>query len=152
MNFLLNNNSGKPAYVQLYQKLVEDILSGAYPFGSRLPSKRMLAEETGLSVITVEHAVSLLCEEGYVESRQRSGYYVIYRNADFLGDGRKLPSPASCRSGRVPLPLPGASARHIPVPAGNPSPSGASPDRPSNSRRTAGCSHSPWRSPEASSG
>ena len=94
MNFLLNSNSGKPAYVQLYQTLVEDILSGAYPFGSRLPSKRMLAEETGLSVITVEHAVSLLCEEGYVESRQRSGYYVIYRNADFLGDGRKLPPPA----------------------------------------------------------
>lgn len=86
MNFVLNQVSGKPAYVQLYKKLVEDIVSDVYPYGSKLPSKRTIAADTGLSVITVEHAISLLCEEGYAESRQRSGSYVIYRKEDFPGN------------------------------------------------------------------
>ena len=40
------------------------------------------AAELGVSTVTVEHAYSLLCEEGYVESRERSGYYVIFRESD----------------------------------------------------------------------
>ena len=46
--------------------------------GSRLPSKRSLAAETGLSLITVEHALALLCDEGYAEARPRSGYYAAF--------------------------------------------------------------------------
>ena len=53
-------------------------------YGNKLPSKRLLAEETGVSVITIEHTYSILCDEGYIESRQRSGYYVIYRESEFL--------------------------------------------------------------------
>ena len=92
MNIVIDSISGKPAYVQLYQKLVDDIVSDAYLFGTRLPSKRVISADTGLSVITVEHALDLLCDEGYVESRQRSGYYVIYRKDDFPGKkGLSLP-------------------------------------------------------------
>ncbi len=69
-------------YMQLYRKLREGILEGAWPQGSRLPSKRTLAAENGISVVTVEHALSLLCDEGYAESRERSGTYVIYRAGD----------------------------------------------------------------------
>lgn len=47
-----------------------------------MPSKRLLSEETGLSLVTVEHAYALLCEEGYVSSRQRSGFYVSFRDED----------------------------------------------------------------------
>jgi GntR family transcriptional regulator/MocR family aminotransferase len=61
----------------------KDIVEGVLSFGSKLPSKRLLAEETGVSVITVEHTYSILCDEGYIEARQRSGYYVIYRESDF---------------------------------------------------------------------
>lgn len=71
-------------YLLLYERLRRDIRDGVYPFGTRLPSKRLLAEETNVSVITAEHAYTLLCEEGYIESRERSGYYVIYRDIDFL--------------------------------------------------------------------
>ena len=87
MEQVWNERQGKAAYLRLYRKLMEGILSGAYPYGSRLPSKRTIAADSGLSVITVEHAVGLLCEEGYVESRERSGYFVIYRGEDFLGSG-----------------------------------------------------------------
>ncbi|MBR5900592.1 MAG: PLP-dependent aminotransferase family protein [Clostridia bacterium] len=78
------NEKGQSAYIQLYNQLKEDLISKAYPFGAKLPSKRLLAEETGLSVITVEHAYNLLIEEGYVATKERSGYFVIYKEDDFL--------------------------------------------------------------------
>ena len=39
------------------------------------------AEELGLSVITVEHALALLTDEGYLLARPRSGYYVSFGQA-----------------------------------------------------------------------
>lgn len=84
-NYQIDEKTQTPAYMQLYQLLADDIVKNVYPYGSKLPSKRVIAEETGVSVITVEHAVELLLEEGYVESRERSGVFVIYRNEDFLG-------------------------------------------------------------------
>ncbi len=84
MKQYIDNHSAKAAYLQLYERLREDIIEGVYPFGSKLPSKRLLAEESGVSVITVEHAYALLAEEGYIEARPRSGYYAIYRERDFL--------------------------------------------------------------------
>lgn len=76
--------SGKVAYLQLYEQLRRDIVAGIYPYGVKLPSKRLLAEESGVSVITVQHAYAILCDEGYLESRQRSGYFVLYRECDFM--------------------------------------------------------------------
>jgi GntR family transcriptional regulator/MocR family aminotransferase len=54
-----------PVYIQIYKKIKEDIISGTYPYNTKLPSKRLLATETETSIITVEHAYNLLCEEGY---------------------------------------------------------------------------------------
>ncbi len=72
----------RPFYLQLYKQIREDIVSEAYPYHTKLPSKRNLAEEIGVSTVTVEHAYSLLCEEGYVESKERSGFVVVFRKAD----------------------------------------------------------------------
>jgi len=71
-----------PAYLKLYEKWREKIVRGDYPRGTRLPSKRQVAEEEGVSVVTAEHAFSLLCEEGYVDSRERSGYFVAFSKED----------------------------------------------------------------------
>lgn len=71
-------------YLQLYERLRDDITRGAYPFGARFPSKRTMAEESGVSIMTVEHAYSILCDEGYLVSRERSGYFVAYRDTDLL--------------------------------------------------------------------
>ncbi|MBQ9965979.1 MAG: PLP-dependent aminotransferase family protein [Clostridia bacterium] len=83
MKYHIDNESSSPAYLQLYEQMKNDIVSQMFPFGSKLPSKRTIATETGLSVITVQHAVMLLCDEGYIEARERSGYFVIYRLKDF---------------------------------------------------------------------
>ena len=74
--------TNKPAYLALYESLREEILSGIRPFGSRLPSRRILARDRGVSTVTAEHSLELLCEEGYAEPRPRSGCYVIYREED----------------------------------------------------------------------
>ena len=72
----------RPVYLQIYRQIKDDIINGSYPYRSKLPSKRLLADETGTSTVTVEHAYALLCDEGYVESREKSGFFVIFRNSD----------------------------------------------------------------------
>lgn len=65
-------------YLKVYEQIKNDIISGIYKFGDKIPSKRSTAENYGLSLITVEHAYDLLADESYIEPRERSGYYVIY--------------------------------------------------------------------------
>ena len=84
MKYRITEDSTSPAYLQLYYQLRQDIVQQIYQKGTKLPSKRLLAEEAGCSVITVEHAYSILCDEGYAEARERSGYFVVYQSEDFL--------------------------------------------------------------------
>ena len=83
MKYTIDQTKQTCAYLQLYEQLRDDIVREHYPYGTRLPSKRLLAEETGVSVITVQHALEILCDEGYVQTRERSGCFVIYRRVDF---------------------------------------------------------------------
>ena len=88
MNYRIERHSGESAYMQLYHQLRSDIVSGVLPKGTKLPSRRVLAAELGLSVITVEHALALLTDEGYTESRPRSGFIVSF---DGLPSSAPLP-------------------------------------------------------------
>ena len=93
MKYIIDKGQ-RPVYLQLYQMIREDILAENYPLGTKLPSKRVLAEETGVSTITVEHAYELLCQEGYVEARERSGFIVIFQKSDgFAASGALPPKP-----------------------------------------------------------
>ena len=79
MRYTIDKTATEAAYLQLYKQLREDIRQQVYPFGTKLPSKRTLAQETGVSTITIEHTYELLCDEGYAEARERSGYFVSFR-------------------------------------------------------------------------
>ena len=81
MNYTIEKGNG-PAYLQLYRFLRNDIIDGVYKYNTKLPSKRILADEATVSTITVEHAYALLCDEGYAEARERSGYFVIFQKDD----------------------------------------------------------------------
>ena len=72
----------RPVYLQIYKQIRQDIIDGLYPFGTKLPSMRLLCDELSVSTVTVDHAYALLCDEGYVESRERSGFVVIFRKSD----------------------------------------------------------------------
>ena len=69
----------RPVYLQLYNQIRDDIVNEILPYSSKIPSIRGLAEETGVSTITVEHAYALLCDEGYIEPKERSGFVVSFR-------------------------------------------------------------------------
>lgn len=84
MAYSIDKGSSESIYMQLYTALRESIIGGAYPYGAKLPSKRQTALEAGVSVISVEHAYEILCDEGYVEARERSGYYSVYRESDMI--------------------------------------------------------------------
>ncbi len=81
MKYIIDK-SKHPVYIQIYKLIRNDIINGVYPFNSKLPSKRLLSEELDVSTITVEHAYSLLCDEGYIESKERSGFFVIFQKSD----------------------------------------------------------------------
>ena len=72
----LDAASGVPLYEQLYESLAAEMRSGAIPAGTRMPGKRRLAAELSVSVNTVDAAYQMLAAEGYLESRERSGFYV----------------------------------------------------------------------------
>ena len=91
MRYIIDKKQ-RPVYLQLYRLLRDDIIAENYPYNTKLPSKRNLAEEIGVSTITVEHAYELLCDEGYIEARERSGYIVIFRNSDGFAAAGALPT------------------------------------------------------------
>ncbi len=92
MKYTIHRQQGEPTYLQLYRQVRQDIVKGILPHGTKLLSKRILGEELGISTVTVEHAYSLLCDEGYVESRERSGYFVIFRSTDGFAGTEEAPS------------------------------------------------------------
>ncbi len=91
MKYIIDKNN-RPVYLQLYQQIRNDILAGDYPYNTKLPSKRNLAEDVGVSTVTVEHAYELLCDEGYIEARERSGFVVIFRESDGFAVSTPLPT------------------------------------------------------------
>ncbi len=56
--------------------LPERCEAGTLAAGTRMPGKRRLAAELSVSVNTVDAAYQMLAAEGYLESRERSGFYV----------------------------------------------------------------------------
>ncbi len=75
LTYDFSNISG-PIYKELYQKIRQDILKGKIKTGEKLPSKRTLAQNLGISTITVENAYDQLISEGYLFSEQKKGYFV----------------------------------------------------------------------------
>lgn len=111
-------------YEKIYALLKTEILSGAYPYGARLPSKRTLAEENGVSLSTAETALDILRSEGYIDSAERSGFFCAYRENDFLfsaaGSGSVVAAEAQdAESGKYAFgaPLPPSSDAAAEAPA-----------------------------------
>ena len=81
MKYTVDKNN-RPVYLQIYKQIRQDIIDGLYPFGTKLPSMRLLCDELSVSTVTVDHSYALLCDEGYAEARERSGFVVIFRKDD----------------------------------------------------------------------
>ncbi|MBV9272726.1 MAG: PLP-dependent aminotransferase family protein [Verrucomicrobia bacterium] len=64
------------SYQQLANNLQKQINARTYLPGDRLPSVRELAKDHGLSLETVLHALRILENNGLVDAKVRSGFYV----------------------------------------------------------------------------
>ena len=68
----------KTLYEEVYEEIKNNILTGKLKEGERLVSKRNIAEQFGVSVVTAENAVAQLIAEGYIVAKERSGYFIRY--------------------------------------------------------------------------
>lgn len=91
---VLDSSAKKPLYEQLYYFIRREIESGNILAGERLPSKRKLAADAHLSVVTVEAAYSQLVAEGYLRSEDRRGYFAQNSISQFDPENsHDLPQP-----------------------------------------------------------
>ena len=73
----LDRSAAEPLHEQLYRQIRDELRLGSFTEGAfRLPSSRALAADLGISRLTVSLAFSKLHEEGYLQSKLRSGTFV----------------------------------------------------------------------------
>lgn len=72
----LNPDSKEPMYQQIYEYIKQEILSGRLSHPDKLPSARSLAGFLQVSRSTVDTAYDQLVAEGYVEPKEKRGYFV----------------------------------------------------------------------------
>jgi GntR family transcriptional regulator/MocR family aminotransferase len=75
---------------QIREMLVAAILEGQIPVGVALPSTRVLARQLGVARNTVALAYELLVNEGYLQTKNRSGHFV---NAEIRAGAAAAPRP-----------------------------------------------------------
>ena len=61
---------------QVYQQILDRIIKGEFPRGSRLPTQARLAAMFGVSRPIIREALMRLSDDGFVRSRQGSGSFV----------------------------------------------------------------------------
>jgi GntR family transcriptional regulator len=69
-------DDSRPTYVQVADALREEIKRGSLGRGDRLPSVRDLATRFDIAAVTVQSALRVLRDEGYIASRSTRGYFV----------------------------------------------------------------------------
>ena len=68
--------SADSLYQCLYEYIKADICRGILEINQKMPSKRALSKNLGVSTITVEKAYDQLISEGYIYTIPKKGYYV----------------------------------------------------------------------------
>lgn len=72
----LSASDSSPMYQQVIDQITAQVLAGAWPAGSALPSIRELAAANQISVITVKRAYQELESSGVIVTRHGKGSFV----------------------------------------------------------------------------
>lgn len=75
---------GPPLYLKVARQIEQQIRKGALRVGDRVPSIRGLRRQQGVSVSTVLQAYFWLENQGWIEPRPQSGFYVRVPYADLV--------------------------------------------------------------------
>lgn len=99
LTYPLDRRGERPIYRYLFECIRDDILSGVLQTGEKLPSKRQLARNLNISVITVQAAYAELQLEGFIEGVEKRGYFVLDVDAGIpvipAAPEKSVPAPAA---------------------------------------------------------
>jgi len=126
--FQLRRDGSEPAHAQIESRLAERILEGELAPGDRLPAERELADDLGVSRMTVRQALASLATRGLLERGVGRGTFVaqgkhdhdLTRVSGFSEQMRRMgitPGASLRTAGEEPAPLPVADALGIPAEA-----------------------------------
>lgn len=82
MKIIVSNDSSIPLYEQIKDAIKKEIVKGNMKEGEKLPSVRSLSRDLKVSILTVKKAYDELVEEGFIETRQGLGSFVIENNSN----------------------------------------------------------------------
>ncbi len=94
-----------PLYEEVAERLTHLIERGTYAPGARIPSVRQLSQQLQVSVSTVIGAYGLLEDQGRIEARPQSGYYVRRHSPHLPARGKPLSEPETSRPAPGPMPV-----------------------------------------------
>jgi len=77
INISFNSNENK--YISIYKQIKNMIINGILKENESLPSRRDFASYLNVSTNTILNAYNLLLDEGYIVSKNKSGYFVSTR-------------------------------------------------------------------------
>ncbi len=67
-------------YLEVSRKIEEEIASGRWPEGGRIPGVRGIASKYGVSTVTASRSLQVLRDRGLIRSVERSGSFPVPRN------------------------------------------------------------------------
>ena len=79
---MLDNETGIPLYLQIYEKLRLNITGGLWPEGTLIPAETSLMKQYGVGRETVRRAVLRLVNEGYLFRQQGKGTFVCRKRPE----------------------------------------------------------------------
>jgi len=95
--FVLDAKASLTIQAQLRAQLVDAIVSGLLPGGTPIPASREMAQLLGISRNTVVIVYNQLSEDGFLQARNRSGFYI---SPDLPNNRLPVsPNPSNSRAG-----------------------------------------------------
>lgn len=76
MTVKITKDNHIPLYLQVISRIMDEIRSGGWSAGAKLPSEKELCKKWGVSLITVRSALKELNDEGVIYKIQGKGSYV----------------------------------------------------------------------------
>ncbi len=92
-------DDGKFLYEEIQELILEMVKTGKLQSGGKIPSLRETAQKLKTSVTTVMKAYMELERKGFIESRPKSGYFLVNTQM------RRLPQPEATSPSPVPNPV-----------------------------------------------
>ena len=85
----IDQNSEEPLYLQIRSQVIEAIARESLAPGDSLPSVRVLAQDLGINLHTVNKAYAVLRDEGYLILKGRKGAFIA-NPLDKASEGKVL--------------------------------------------------------------